>query len=462
MTTTMEGSSAIEQLASWAAGIELDDIPEAIRHRATMVLLDDMASAVAAHAEPEIARLFARFSGGPAEASVLTQPGLRLERSQAAMLNAIAANWCQLDEGHRKVMCHAGLYVVPPAIAEAEAENLTLGEVIRAIVLAYEIVCRFAETWTFPGNTVHPHAIWSPLGAAAALALLRRLSAVELAASMATALTFGQPGPFRHGIQGALVQNVWAGTGVVNGFRTLDCLAADITGLPTSPDDVLSGLLGAKSDHSYLTDGLGAKWALTSSYHKIHSCAQQSHAAVEAAIDLNKMLSEGPGTSEITRILVSVHALGMTMNNLVPANSLSARFSIPHIVAAVLVFGNASADVFRSSKLKDPRVTALRSQVELVQREPVLPWPHDRAASIRLEFSDGRALFSECLSAEGGPDRPYSEEQIVWKCISLTEEFYPRFSAGAALLTVTSPDYSVHFTTFIASLFSPLEHTPRH
>ena len=39
---------------------------------------------------------------------------------QAQRANAVAADWLELDEGYRVVPCHAGLYVIPALLAEAE------------------------------------------------------------------------------------------------------------------------------------------------------------------------------------------------------------------------------------------------------------------------------------------------------------------------------------------------------
>ena len=50
-------AQAIEELMAWAAGLTLDDIPEAVRRRAALVLCDDLAAMVAARDEPEVVAL---------------------------------------------------------------------------------------------------------------------------------------------------------------------------------------------------------------------------------------------------------------------------------------------------------------------------------------------------------------------------------------------------------------------
>jgi len=96
----------------------------------------------------------------------------------------------------------------------------------------------------------------------------------------------------------------------------------------------------------------------------------------------------------------------------------------------------------------------LRERVELALFEPRLAWPQDRAASITVEFLDGHKLFGECLSAEGGPDRPYSEAQIIRKCVSLMVMLYPGFPSDAEALNLASLDYAQDFPSFLGSLLS--------
>ncbi|MGZ5228240.1 MAG: hypothetical protein ACXWCS_29135, partial [Burkholderiales bacterium] len=42
---------------------------------------------------------------------------------------------------------------------------------------------------------------------------------------------------------------------------------------------------------------------------------------------------------------------------------------------------------------------------------------------------DGGMLTQECLSARGGPDRPFTDEEILSKISRLTASAYPNFAA---------------------------------
>jgi 2-methylcitrate dehydratase PrpD len=445
--------AGLKRLCDWAAETRFEDIPSTIQRRTAMVLLDDMASAVAARDEPEVSALLQRIPNSEGEAAIWIAPGRKATREQAAMINSIASNWCQLDEGHRRVMCHAGLYTIPPVIAEAEAENLAVQDVLRAIAIGYEIVCRCAETWRLPAVSLHPHALWSPLGAAAALAVLRHLNGQAIFDTLTTAITLGQLGPFRHGIDGALVQNTWTGLGVSRGFSCIDLVKSGITGISGSMNDILVDILGATVSPECLTAGLGETWALESSYHKLHACAQQSHAVVEAALQIFGRL--GPASFEkISSIDVCVHSLGLTMNNSKPANTLSARFSIHHIVAAVLRHGHASVVAFGADTLRDTLIASLRAKVRLALYEPAMPWPNDRASRVVVHFTDGTKITGACLSAPGGPDQPFAEDVVLRKCDELTRGFLPHFSSLFSLVSADTRSAPVSWKSLADRAFS--------
>lgn len=59
---------------------------------------------------------------------------------------------------------------------------------------------------------------------------------------------------------------------------------------------------------------------------------------------------------------------------------------------------------------------------------PELAPPHDRPARVQLHLRDGRVLSSECLSAAGGPDRPFGDDVVMDKITQLTSSAYPRFT----------------------------------
>src|SRR5690606_17889152 len=132
-----EIAEGLQGLVRWAVGVKSADIPDAVRRRALLILCDDIAAIAAARIEPEVTALQEKMAAtsGKAEATVFRGGSMRLDRYSAAVANGAAADWCELDEGYRKAMCHAGLYTVPSLLAEGEATGATTEEMARALVV---------------------------------------------------------------------------------------------------------------------------------------------------------------------------------------------------------------------------------------------------------------------------------------------------------------------------------------
>ena len=422
-------ADGIMALSRWAAAVDFASLPEAVWRRAALVAADNLAAVVAARDEPELRPLHDQLlsTGGAAEATVFRGGRPRTDRYSAAVANGAAGNWCELDEGYRKVPCHGGLCVLPALWAEAEAAENTVREMLRALAVGYEAVTRFARAFPFPEPMLHPHATLPAVGAAAGVAAMRRLGEGRFLDAITGASTMVAPGPFNHAVNGALVRNMWAGVGAWIGLRSVDWAGFGIRGAASSPYDVFVGGLGAEPRPDELTAGLGQSWGIVDGFHKIYACCQYAHAAVESVEELLARRPDVEAASDIERIVVETHWRGLALENRRPATSLAAKFSLPHIVASISHLRHAGAEAFSAASLRDPAIAALRERVELARYRPE-PSPEDRPARVTWLLRTGERLEAECRSARGGPDRPFAPSEILEKMRGITAPVYPRMA----------------------------------
>lgn len=434
MNQTDEFSAGLNRLCEWVTACRWEDMPESVRKRAVVVLSDDISAMIAGSLEPEPARYREKVLSRPrcAESAVFAAGLPAADRFQAASLNALAGNWCELDEGFRRTICHAGIYVLPALLAEAQAPGLRYTQVLRALVLAYEVVTRIAMSFRFAQPAVHGHALWSSIGAAAGVVIARGGNAAELFGAVTAAATTASMGPRPHLVEGVLVRNGWAAAGAVNGLQCADWAACGIQGAESSIPAVYRDILGAAENFNALDDQLGIEWSIASGYHKIYACCQHGHSAVEAVLELVR--SHALDAGRIRSIVVYTHPLALTLSNPEPSTTLGAKFSMPHMVAAPFVFGTGSARAFSSDALHDPQVAHLRRIVELRPYEEALVPPHDRPAKVVILTTEGRVHESECLSAQGGPDRPLPESVLEQKIRELSVPVLP------GLASLLAPD----------------------
>jgi 2-methylcitrate dehydratase PrpD len=412
----MAGAGAeLATLCEWAAALPEGALPGTVIRRSAAILADDLAAALDASREPEPAALRGRLLARPRveEATLFAHDLPRAGRMEAASCNGTAAPWMELDGGFRPTPCHAGIYVWPALLAEAEATGASLGATLRAHALGYEIVTRIALAYRFALPRVHVHAAFSPLGAAAAVLLLRGLDAATLLSGVAGAATLASIGPRGHMVEGILARNAWVGAGAACGLLAADQAEVGIGGAPHSVAEVYAGVLGGTPDPARLTAGLGEAWSVEGGYHKTFACCQHGHPTVDAILSV---LAETPvEPEEVAAIHVETHPLALSLDNAAPATTLAGKFSLQHIAAASLVCRAGDARAFGAAGLADAAVARLRPRVTMAPWSPLPAPPHDRPARVTLTLQDGRRLLAECLSAPGNPDRPIGAAALAAK-----------------------------------------------
>ena len=417
----------VQALARWASAVEIDAIPPAVLHKAARIMADDLAAMIGARDEPEVACLHQQMLARvrPAEATVWRGGSARTDRISAAVANAVAADWLELDEGYRPTPCHAGLYVLPALLAQAEATDLDCADVLRALVLGYEVVTRVARSWTAAAMTMQSHGRYGAVGAAAGVGLAARLEPEQLVAALGGAATLIGPAPRNHLAEGALIRNVWPASGAWNGMMAVEWAGCGIGGIAAAFYDVYSTVLGGQAHPERLTEGLGENWAVLDSYTKIYACCQHLHSAVEAAIELRTLHPEVAASGAIASVSVETHALALPLVNAEPPTPLGAKFSMPHAVAAALTRGDAGSAAFDARSLGDPVICALRDRISTAAWTPSMPPPNDRPARVTVRLHDGSVFEAECTSARGGADRPLPPDVWADKMRALAEPVYP-------------------------------------
>jgi 2-methylcitrate dehydratase PrpD len=429
MTAPREQVAAnIERLAAWITSIRRQDIPRPVQERAARVLADDLGAIIGARGEPEVIRFHEQVlaRAGMPEATVFRGGRARTGRREAAVANGVAADWLELDEGYRPAPCHAGLYVIPALVAEAEATNLPFGDLLRALVLGYEFVTRIARSWTPVAATMQSHGRYGAIGAAAGVALARGADAQRFIDAVCTAATLTGPSPRTHLADGTLARNVWPAAGAWSGFMAVDWAECGIAGAPSAFYDVYSTVLVGTAHPERLVEGLGERWSMQDGYTKIYACCQHLHSAVEAVIGFRETLLRDAKLEDIESVEVHTHGLALPLMDRVPRTTLGAKFSMPHAVAAALVTGSGGAEAFAAATLEDPAIAVLRDRVSVAPYAPALPAPNDRPARLNFKLRGGRIVEAECLSAQGGPDRPLPPETVYGKLDLLAVPVYPR------------------------------------
>jgi 2-methylcitrate dehydratase PrpD len=140
-----------------------------------------------------------------------------------------------------------------------------------------------------------------------------------------------------------------------------------------------------------------------------------------------------------------------------PDTTSKAQYSLAFAVAAMLVHGRLGLEHISGEGLKDPLVAALVARTVLIdESRHQARFPEGRWCDVDVVLKDGRVLSSGDVHARGGPERPFSGEDIVAKFMEFAPPVVGEARAGAirdAALALNQP--ASRFTDLAALLYDP-------
>ena len=169
----------LHNLSSFLQKTSYSEIPENIIDRSRLVFADSMAAIIGGSAEPEVEGLTKRMllSKNSGTASVLGT-GLSGEPMTVSVINGSAGTFLEMDEGNQFCRGHPGMQVIPAILAQAEIQGASGRDLLRALILGYEIGARIGIACRLR-MTMHPHGTWGTIGAAVGVGALQKCAAKE-------------------------------------------------------------------------------------------------------------------------------------------------------------------------------------------------------------------------------------------------------------------------------------------
>lgn len=409
-----------EQFADFAMDLRWDALPAILQERARLCLLDALGAGLAgsttttAAAAAQLAR---RYGAGAGACASILGRDIRTSAPLAALANGVACHALELDDGHRfAIGLHTGATTTPAAFAVAEEEDASLGQLLRALVIGYEVAGRIGTAVSPAHRRAGFHATGTVgvFGAAAAAAVLRRLdrgafvSALGIAGSAAAGIF-----EFLNG--GSTSKHFHAGHAAMSGVLAADLAEAGMTGPATiieGPEGFARAYVHEPVQLDQIADKLGERFELRQVYFKLHAACGHIFSAIDAALWLR---AEAPA-SEIERITVDTYRAAAILDARDPRSPGGAKFSIPYCVATAWVHGDVSQRRFDSEALDDPAVRALADRISCVE-DPQLEarFPQTRAARVTVQLRDGRRLERQVDVPRGMPEDPVTPDELLAK-----------------------------------------------
>ena len=430
--------------------------PDAAREAGVAHLLDTVASMVAGSQMPvgPLAKAFVQQMGGRAEATVVGSPDVTTT-IYAALANGIMAHADETDDSHAPSLTHPGCSIVPAALAVAEKYHRSGRDLLRAVVLGYDVGTRLALSLgggTFLDHYDHSsHAFGGTFGSCAAGAALAGFDVrrTEYALAYAVQLVSGIPCWLRDPdhMEKAFL---FGGMPAQSGVQAVAMAAAGFTG-SAEPLEGKPGLFSAfpdKADPRRLTDELGVRFEVTRTTIKKWSTGSPIQSALDSLLALIRELKIAAADVERIHVVLPPRRAIAVDDRAMPAVNLQYQLSLLLIDGDVTFASGHDEHRMRH----DPHVAALRKRIT-IEADPQAP--EGGQAHLTVTLRDGRRLEKHTPFVRGTPGNPMPLDEIVTKARGIMQ---PVQGAGAeelisALLAIESlPD--------VAALRPLLQHGP--
>jgi 2-methylcitrate dehydratase PrpD len=411
----------MHRLSAYIARAPRKPLPAAVIEKTKHHLLDTFAAMLSgSRLAPGIRAIsFVQTLGGVKEAAVA---GSRVvtAAANAALANGMLAHADETDDSHAPSLTHPGCGIVPAALAMAERERRGGTALLRAIALGYDVGCRLTQSldayqFREDGHSTHSFGpLFGAAAAAGALAGLDQRQARHLlsytaqqasgvscwmrdAEHVEKAFDFGGM-PARNGVAAALM--------VAHGFSGVEDVFAG--------ERSFFAAYGRKPDPAELARGLGEIFEIMRANIKRWSVGSPIQAPLDSLHEL--MHAHRIKADAVEHLLVRVAHQG--------ANTVDNRnmpdICMQHLCAVMLIDGTVSfASSHDEKRMRDRRVLAVRSRVELQGDDALTRAMPSRQGIVEIRLRDGREFRHHTKAVRGTAENPMTRAEVDAKAHGL-------------------------------------------
>jgi 2-methylcitrate dehydratase PrpD len=427
-------------IAQFVANLQYDAIPQEVRSRIKLLMLDSLGCALYG-ADLEWSRILQDVlsSIDATRTCAVWGTARKLSAPHAALVNGTQVQGFELDDVHRAGVLHVGAVVLPALVAVTESKPGMSGrEFLTAAVAGYEIGPRvglcmgpehIAQGW-HSGATLGVFS--AAAGAARGLKLDtdKTVHALGLAGTQAAGLMAAQ--------YGAMVKRMHAGRSAQSGLYGALLAESGFTGIVNVLESEYGGFCTTFSRSTdrfnlkELTAGFGETWQTMGVALKFYACVGSNHTTLDAIRDMQR--ERAFGAKDVKKIVV--RSSQVTMDHVgwkyVPQGLTSAQLNLPYCIATWLIDGDCFVDQFTEDKVADPARMALAEKVEVHHDREITAKGAKFRHMVHVEahLADGTVMKRTVEAARGSEKKFASESEIVEKFEKLAVKAMPQSQAG--------------------------------
>jgi 2-methylcitrate dehydratase PrpD len=367
------------------------------------------------------------FSAGTSGNCTVYTKGHNFAPQYAALLNGAFAHSYDFDDTYAPGTVHPGASVIPATLAQAQVTGASGQDVLLAIAVGYEIVCRLsralgAGSYTRGFHNTATTGIFGSIGAICKLRGLPRQVVVD---------ALGLAGSKASGSMQFLHNGSW-NKRLHPGFAAHDamlCIALAEQGV-TGATRIFEGKVGLlhafseSSDTHGLTEALGSHWEFPLTALKPFSACRYTHTGIEIVNNVAKEVGRDnmPKKMEVRLGRAGYGIVGTPVpGKLSPQNLVDAQFSNYYQLAVTWFHGaGIGFAAYDDDKFNDKRVRELCGRISHIEDPECPVW----GTIIDIEMEDGRKIHKMMEWPLGEEQHPFSPAQVREKFHGLVTKVY--------------------------------------
>jgi 2-methylcitrate dehydratase PrpD len=416
-------------LARFACGLSLGALTAPVIAAAKANVFDTLACAAAgsgARGVAEARELAVEWAGAP-QATILAF-GDKVPAHHAAWVNGTMAHARDYDDTHDAAILHAGVSVIPAALAAAEWRFGARGsDFIAAVAAGLETICRLGIATQI--GIIESGFMYTPLfGHFAATVAAGRVVGLDVSEMVnALGIVYSQvAGNHQVTRDGALTKRMQPGFAAQAALVSVQLAQRGVRGAQATfegIDGFLRVYLRDRCDRDVLRKGLGEQYEFTQLSYKPYPCCRFNHTGIDAALALRASI--GVRAERVRRIRVGVNrqayeAVATPIDvRKAPGSIVHAQFSLPFTVATAIVDGRVELGHFTDTSIRRDDILALAQRVDVfvdddIERE----WGRNVSpVELRVDMVDGATHRQRVDWPLGHPRRPMSAADFDAKAI---------------------------------------------
>jgi len=419
-----------EQLADLTYSLRYDDLPEKAQSHVKTLVLDVLGSMIGSKrlVSSKIAAELALELGGPEESTVIGYHQ-KVSSPNAAFANAIQSYAFDYTDDHNESNAHPSPATIPASLALGERLHVTGKQLLEAVALGNETVCRLGAA--FLGKTYyqgfHPTSTCGMFGATISAAKLLKLKPQEIVWSLGIAGSMTS-GLMAWNTEGSFTKRLQAGHPAMCGIIGALMARKGFNG----PSEIIEGRDGfmqaysfnRQYDTNWITRDLGSIWHFATSSIKYYPCCRYSGGHLDACLDIVNRYHPDPAKIKAVHIRSSDYTIRLLTlpleRKLKPLTVVDAQFSMPWQSAMALIEGKIDVDTFTDENLARPDVLQLMAKVDwVIDDEFERRYPEHYSCAVTVVMEDGTEYHSVIDDPKGDFRNPMTEQEINNKFVSL-------------------------------------------